>query len=124
MRFIDECTSTLQVGQFVQYNDSNLIDTLSTGRNLGLCISIKTESVSVGDDLPRVNKLIAEIVTHGSANVPLSESASYKGADLYRNGSVLTAVPHGDVIAVLIPKGFGTEKIDYNPGDLATVVLL
>jgi hypothetical protein len=124
MRFIDECTNTLQVGQFVQYNDSNLLDTLSTGRNLGLCVSIKTESVSVGDDLPRVDKLIAEIVTHGSTNIPLSEPASCKGTDLYRNGSMLTTVPNGDVVAILIPKGFGSEKVDYASGDLATIVMI
>jgi len=122
MKFINECTTDLQVGQLAQFNDAGLIDTLSSGRRLGICTSIKT--VSVSDDITTTEILVAEIATSGAATIPLSVSASWQGCDLYSNGNTLSTVINGSPIAYLIPKGLGDEKLDFQAGDLATVVLL
>ncbi len=122
MKFINECTTDLQVGQLAQFNDAGLIDTLSTGRRIGICTNIKT--ITVSDDVVTSEILVAEIATSGPALIPLSVSASWQGCDLYSNGNTLSTVINGDALAYLIPKGLGAEKLDFQAGDLATVVLL
>tara|TARA_Y100001973_G_scaffold69971_1_gene102074 strand:+ start:178 stop:546 length:369 start_codon:yes stop_codon:yes gene_type:complete len=122
MKFINECTQNLHVGQLAQFNDAGLIDTLSTGRRLGICTSIKT--VSVSDDVTTTEILVAEIATTGDATIPLNEAANWQGCELYQNGSALSTAQNGSPIAYLIPKGLGDEKVDYMAGDLASIVML
>ncbi len=122
MKFINECSINLRVGQFAQFNENDLLDTLSTGRNLGICTSIKT--IIVSDDVTTSELLVAEIATSGPALIPLNTSASWQGCELYQSGSYLTTTQSGSPIAYLIPRGLGDEKIDYVAGDLVSIVLL
>ena len=122
MKFINECTNTLQIGQLAQFNDAGLLDTLSTGRRLGICTSIKT--VSVSDDVTITQLLVAEIATIGDATVPLNEDANWQGCELYQNGSALSTIQSGSPIAYLIPKGLGDQKVNYTAGDLVSIVML
>jgi len=122
MKFINECSTNLQLGQLAQFNEQGLIDTLAAGRRIGLCTSIKT--VSVSDDVTTTELLVAEIATSGAATISLSESASWQGCELYQNGSELSTIQSGPPVAYVIPKGLGDEKIDYIAGDLISIVML
>lgn len=122
MQFINECTSGLEVGMLAQFNNEGLIDARSSGRIIGIVSRLFQVQTSMDD--PTL-KNVAEITTHGYANnAILSGAASWKGCNLYANGSQLSATVSGDAVAVLIPKTLGESKVDYADGDRVTVVML
>jgi hypothetical protein len=122
MQFINECIENLTVGVLAEFNDQGLIQARELGRVIG--IVSRVYQVQVSEDDPTL-KNVAEITTHGYANdAILSGSASWKGCDLYANGSLLTATEDGSPVAVLVPKTLGEDKIDFADGDRVTVIML
>ena len=125
MKFIQECDPALTVGVLAQFNSvTNLLEIYSTGRIVGLVTKVFTTNILNPDDTTS-EVSVAEITTHGESNVAvLSGSASWKGCELYANSDGhLSALVNGESIAILIPRHFGEDKVDFIDGEVVNVVM-
>lgn len=123
MQFLQKCVAGLSVGSLAQFNSDGLIEERSTGRIIGI-ISKLTQFEELQPDDSVIIVDVAEITTHGFCSAVLSGSASWQGADLYADGSKLSANGTGSPIAVLIPRTLGEPSADFSDGDTVIVVML
>ena len=121
MQFINECEPNLNVGVLAQFNENGLIAERTDGRIIGIVSRVYQVQTSL-DDPTLMN--VAEVTSSGSCNnVILSGSASWQGCNLYASGAHVSAIVDDDSIGVLVPRTLGEDKVDFQSGDLVTVVM-